>query len=218
MIRAYRMGASFAQRSSKVDHRVRQGSTQCQKSSGIFGGIRGTVCARPREGIIPSMRGYDVVNTPFVPDQLCGDCRATCVALRQPTGERCAEQRQAILRQTKDQDDLQVRQSVHADIKIHLEDGGHVRATQISIDKSPEAGISTIAVRSVRTVIEQRRAREYLPSQFGVLDRYVRSRFSGFRSRIMSHHTRSTEGPHCQKVFKHKRLRKSSDKILFHRN
>lgn len=212
------MGASFAQRSSKVDHRVRQGSTQCQKSPGMFRGRRGTVCARPREGIIPSMRGYDVVSTSFVPDQSCGDCRATCVASRQTTGERCAEQRQVILRQTKDQDDPQIRQLVHANIEVHLEDGGHARATQISIDKSPEAGISTIAARSVRTSIEQRRARGYLPSQFGVLDRYVQSRFSGFRSRIMSHHTRSTEGPHCQKVSKYKRLRKSSDKILFHRN
>jgi hypothetical protein len=38
------------------------------------------------------------------------------------------------------------------------------------------------------------------------------------KARILSHHTRSTEGPHCQKVYKYKRLRKSFDKILFRRN
>jgi hypothetical protein len=92
MVRAYRMGASFAQRLSTVDHRIRQGSTQCQQSPGMFRGRRGKVCAWSREGIIPSMRGYHVIDPPFVPDESGRGRRATCIALHQSTRERCTEQ------------------------------------------------------------------------------------------------------------------------------
>jgi hypothetical protein len=115
-------------------------------------------CARPRKGIIASMRGYDVVDPPFVPDQSGRGRRVTCIALHQSTRERCTEQRQAILRQAEDQDNPKIRQRVHTNIEVHLEDGGHARAAQISIDRSPEAGISTIAARSVRTSIDYRAA------------------------------------------------------------
>lgn len=177
MVGAHRMGATFDQRLSTVDHRIRQGRTQCRQSADMFGRRRGKVCTQPGEGIVPRMRWYRFVDTPFVPGQPGGNRRATCVALRQLTGKRCTEHRQAILRQTKDQDDPQIRQGVHADIEVHLADGRHVRAAGLSIDGSREADIGAFAARSVRTSVEQRRAREYRPSQFGVLDRHFRSRF-----------------------------------------
>ena len=100
------------------------------------------------------MRGHRVIDPPFVPNQSCGDCRAPCIALCQSKGERRAEQRQAILRQTKNEDDPEVRQRVHADIEVYLENGRNVGAAEISIDGCPTASIGTIAACGIRTSIE----------------------------------------------------------------
>ena len=125
------------------------------------------------------MRGYRFVDPPFVPVQSDRDRRATRIALHQSTGERGTEQRQAILRQTEDQDGPQIRQRFHADIEVHLADGRDVRAARIPINDRPAASISTVTACVVRTNIEQRQARGHHPGQFRVLGRDVRSRFEG---------------------------------------
>jgi hypothetical protein len=101
------------------------------------------------------MQGHCIIDPPFVPDQSYRDRRTTCVILYQPTGKWCAEQRQAILRQTKDQDDPQICQRVRADIKIHMENGRYVRSSEVPIDERLVASISTIVVSDIRTSFEQ---------------------------------------------------------------
>lgn len=90
MVGAHRMGASFDQRLSMVDHRIHQGRTQCRRSAEMVGRRRGKICAQS-EGIVPRMRWHRFVDTPFVPDQPGGSRRATYIALRQSTGKRCTK-------------------------------------------------------------------------------------------------------------------------------
>jgi hypothetical protein len=121
----------------------------------MFRRRRGSVRSRSGEGVIPYMRGYRVVDTPFVPDQSYRDRQAIYVALYQSTRERYAEQRQAILRQAKDQDDPQIRQRVRADIKVYIENGRDIKAAEVSVDRRPAASIRTVAACGIGTSVEQ---------------------------------------------------------------
>jgi hypothetical protein len=101
------------------------------------------------------MRGHRVIDTTFVPDQSYRDRRAIYVALYQSMREQCAEQRQAILRQAKDQDDPQIRQRVRADIEVYMENGRDVKAAEVSVDRRPVASIRTVAACGIRTSVKQ---------------------------------------------------------------
>ena len=129
------------------------------------------------------MRGYGVVDPPFVLGQSGPDRRAIRIALRKPTRERRTEQRQTVLQQAESQDDPQVRRRVHEDITVHLADSRYDESTRVSFDRQLATSVDGISTCSIRASCEQRRTRQCHLGQFGFLDRYFRPRFEGRRIR-----------------------------------
>jgi hypothetical protein len=101
------------------------------------------------------MRGHCIIDTTFVPDQSYRDRQATYIALYQSTREQYAEQRQAILRQAKGQDDPQIRQRVRADIEVYIENGRDIKAAEVSVDRRLAVSIRTVIAYGIRTSVEQ---------------------------------------------------------------